>query len=56
MVCQEVQHSKILHYDCSTVCVVPSGFLTPRGSFSWAENWFLDNLSQPIDLSSLKKE
>ena len=32
---------------------VTSGLITPRGQHSWARHRFLENLSQPIDLSLL---
>ena len=53
MVCHDLQLSALVLYTCSTLCVVASGLTTPGGRISWAKNRFLENGSQPNDLSLL---
>ena len=51
MVSHELKLSKLVHYKCLTVCLVASGFLTPRDRHSRTDNLILENLAQTIDLS-----
>ena len=53
MVCHHPQLYAIVHYTSSTLCVVGSGLITPRGRHSGAKNWFLENRSKADYLSLL---
>ena len=46
-----VRLSALVLCTCSTMCVVTSGLITPRGQHSWAINWFLEKLDGvgPVD-------
>ena len=41
-ICHELQLLKSMLPLCSTVCVVASGFPTPRYRHNWTEIWFLE--------------
>ena len=53
MVFHDLQLSTFVPQTCSTLRVVASGLITPRGRQSWANNLFLENWSQPNNLSLL---
>ena len=36
---------------CLCEIILASGLITPEGWHTWAKNWFLENLSNPYDLS-----